>query len=67
MRLPTLSTLVAGLLILLGPAVFADPPAAKPHPETTTEGPGAPEGIQVPPPPFSEGIFPCTPAMTARA
>jgi hypothetical protein len=60
MRLPTLSTLVAGLLISLGSAVFADPPAAKPPSGTKVEGPAAPEGLQVPSPPFSEGIFPCT-------
>jgi len=60
MRFPTLSTLAAGLLILLGSAAFADPPAAKPPSGTKAEDPAAPEGIQVPKPPFSEGIFPCT-------
>ena len=58
MRLPTLSTLAAGLLVLLGSAAFADPPA-KPHSAKAEES-AVQEGIQVPKPPFSEGIFPCT-------
>lgn len=57
MRLPSEPALAAGLLILLAPAAFANPPAAQP---TGTKGPAAQEDIQVPRPPFSEGIFPCT-------
>ena len=37
----------AGLLLLLGASALAGPPAAQ-------------EGLQVPKPPFSEGIFPCS-------
>ncbi|WP_257309564.1 cytochrome c3 family protein [Geothrix fuzhouensis] len=59
MRFPTLSTLALGLLILLGPAAFAGPPAANQPSEIKVDTP-AQEGIQVPKPPFSEGIFPCT-------
>jgi hypothetical protein len=40
------------MLALLAPAL-ANPPSAKPEPT-------AQEGLQVPRPPFSEGIFPCT-------
>lgn len=56
MRHPTLSTLAAGLLILAASALRAEPPAAKP----AAHGSGLPEGIEVPKPPFTEGIFPCT-------
>lgn len=44
----------AGLLVLLGAAALAEPPAPQPAPTVVQEG------IQVPKPPFSEGIFPCT-------
>ncbi len=45
---------VAGLMLVFAvAAAFANPPGAKAHP-------AALEGIQVPTPPFSEGIFPCT-------
>ena len=57
MRSPILSMLAVGLLMLSGSVAFAEPPAAKPAP---AENPGMPEGIEVPKPPFSEGIFPCT-------
>jgi len=58
MRFPTLSTLAVGLLLLLGPLALAEPPAKAPS--SKADEPSAPEGIQVPKPPFSEGIFPCT-------
>ena len=60
MRFPILNSLAAGLLVLLGSAAFADPPAVKPAAGSRAEGPAAPEGIEVPKPPFSDGIFPCT-------
>jgi hypothetical protein len=45
---------IAGLILLLLTApAFANPPEPK-------HEPSAQEGIQVPKPPFSEGIFPCT-------
>lgn len=60
MRFPTLSMLATGLLMLLSSAAFAEPPTVKPPAGTRAENPVAPEGIEVPKPPFSEGIFPCT-------
>jgi hypothetical protein len=60
MRFPILPTLAAGLLTLLAPAAFAGPPSTPKTSATTAEPPAAQEGIQVPKPPFSEGIFPCT-------
>ena len=44
-----------GLLVILGAAALANPPAPRPTPAVAAQ-----EGIQVPKPPFSEGIFPCT-------
>ncbi|MCL5745775.1 MAG: hypothetical protein M1541_17930 [Acidobacteria bacterium] len=52
MRLTTLAAL--GLAAAArGPA--ADPPSAAPAPHKRTE-----ERLEVPPPPFTEGLFPCT-------
>jgi hypothetical protein len=48
------------LLLLLALPAFANPP------ETKTEG-IAQEGIQVPGPPFTEGIFPCTGCHDGKA
>ena len=52
---------IAGLmLLLLAVPAFANPP------DTKTESP-AQEGLQVPRPPFSEGIFPCTSCHDGKA
>lgn len=53
-RSRTLAWRLGLLLALLSPALRAQAP-----PPPGGEG-SAPEGIQVPKPPFSEGIFPCT-------
>ncbi|BDU69816.1 hypothetical protein GETHOR_19170 [Geothrix oryzae] len=50
----------AGLLVILGLAALANPPAPPSTPPPTPPSATAQEGIQVPKPPFSEGIFPCS-------
>lgn len=49
------------LLVALGALALDDAPQSRPTPPAPPAGPGAgQEHPEVPPPPFSEGIFPCS-------
>ena len=57
MRSPLLAILAAAVPLAAGAVRGGDaPPPASPAPEAMVDG----QHIEVPPPPFSEGIFPCS-------